>query len=70
MTRRDWWLGVLVLAAALVVHALFPRYEVRTFSNVYPIRVDRWTGTVAHAVRTDRATTDRDELADFLATQK
>jgi len=47
MTRRDWWLGAILTAAALTVHALLPRYEgadpggdnQRLF-----IRIDRWTG--------------------------
>ena len=25
--RRDWWFGVLLIVAALLFHALFPRYE-------------------------------------------
>jgi hypothetical protein len=44
MTRRDWWLGVGVVVAAIVLHALVPRYEWRNANNVPRIRVDRWTG--------------------------
>jgi len=48
MTRRDWWLGVLVLALALVIHAALTRYE---WMLAGPpggiqqlIQLDRWTG--------------------------
>ena len=46
MTRRDWWLGVLVVVLALLVHAGLPRYEWRTpRENIaVAIRIDRWTG--------------------------
>ena len=46
MTRRDWWLGVLVVVVALLVHAGLPRYEWRTSAEnvVVAIRIDRWTG--------------------------
>jgi serine/threonine protein kinase len=27
VTRRDWWLGVLVLSSALLLHAILPRYQ-------------------------------------------
>jgi hypothetical protein len=45
MTRRDWWIGIAVLAAALLAHALFPRYEWRRIgqSNVV-LRIDTWRG--------------------------
>ena len=46
MTRRDWWLGVAVLAIAIVLHAAFPRYEWRTLDS-YVVRLDRWTGGAA-----------------------
>jgi hypothetical protein len=29
MMRRDWWLGVAVIAGSVLFHALFPRYEWR-----------------------------------------
>ena len=45
MTRRDWWLGIVVLAFAIVLHAAVPRYEWRTIRGVPMLRVDRWTGT-------------------------
>lgn len=45
MTRLAWWLGVGVLAIALLAHALIPRYEWRALPG-HPtlVRVDRWTG--------------------------
>lgn len=44
MTRRDWWMGILLLAAAVLAHALIPRYEWRNVGPVPRVRVDRWTG--------------------------
>lgn len=48
MTRTQWWLGVSVLAAAILLHALVPRYEIRqTEGDIHAFyRVDRWTGSV------------------------
>ncbi len=46
MTRRDWWLAVTMLALAITLHALFPRYEWRDpggEGQTY-LRFDRWTG--------------------------
>ena len=47
MPRRDWWLGVLVLAAALVFYAVFPRYDFHgpSTDGLLMWRVDRWTGS-------------------------
>ena len=45
MTRLTLAAAVLVLAAAISVHALLPRYEVHTVGNDLA-RFDRWTGTV------------------------
>ena len=50
MTRRDWWLGVAVLALVILVHALLPRYEWSVSPMFGILRFDRWTG------RTERAT--------------
>ena len=47
MKRRDWWLGVLALSAALLVHALVPRYEWRQAKEAVFVRIDRWTGAAA-----------------------
>lgn len=48
MTPRHWWLGVSAIVAALVFHALVPRYEIRDMSGragiAFYTRVDRWTG--------------------------
>ena len=44
MTRRDWWLGVSVLAAGLLLHAVFPRYEWHAHTPQTWITYDRWTG--------------------------
>ena len=45
MTRRDWWLGVLLVTAAILVHALVPRFEI-TATGGGLMRVDRWMGRV------------------------
>jgi hypothetical protein len=44
MTRRDWWLGVALVVAAVLLYALVPRYEWRDAGGVPRIRIDRWTG--------------------------
>jgi hypothetical protein len=44
MTRRDWWLGVSLLVAAIMLHALVPRYEWQHIEGAVFMRVDRWTG--------------------------
>ena len=47
MTRRDWWLGVLLIVLALLVHGLVPRYDYRPLGNSSLgafSRFDRWTG--------------------------
>lgn len=46
--RRDWWLGVLAIAAALLFHAAFPRYQV-TVRQDGVFRTDRWTGRIEGA---------------------
>jgi hypothetical protein len=47
--RRDFWLGVLLLAATLVLQAavprLLPRYAVASINGA-PVKVDNWTGKV------------------------
>ena len=49
MTRRDFWLGVVVIVAAILTHTAFPRYEWRqsTIKTTTPamIRIDQWFGT-------------------------
>lgn len=46
MTKRQWYVGLAVVVAAVLLHAAVPRYEWRA-SGEYDrglIRVDRWTG--------------------------
>ncbi len=45
MTRRDWWLGVVAVVLAILVHAAIPRYRWQQRDRVYWVRIDRWTGT-------------------------
>lgn len=48
LTRLDWWLGVVCVSAAVVMHAAIPRYEWRDStiaSRRAMVRIDRWTGT-------------------------
>lgn len=48
ITRRDWWIGVLLIVGGLFFHAVFPRYEWRHFEQgpgFGLIRIDRWTGS-------------------------
>ena len=47
MTREQ--IGILLLALAIIVHALFPRYEFQLDNRqglAFPYRLDRWTGRV------------------------
>lgn len=43
MTRRDWWLGIVLLTVALLTQAAVPRYTWQQ-SGTLVIRVDRWLG--------------------------
>jgi hypothetical protein len=43
MTKREWWIGVGVVALAIVIHAAVPRYTWR-HDRGPTIRIDRWTG--------------------------
>lgn len=56
MNRRDWWLGVSVVALALLIHSMLPRYEVVGYGDAF-LRVDRWTGVVEHPVAGDNGAT-------------
>ena len=54
MTRRDWWLGILVLVAALFAHSAINRYawHVYTIPGQVPetqalVKIDKFTGAVA-----------------------
>ena len=44
MQTRHWYIGVALLVAALVFHALVPRYEWRAGPQARLVRIDRWTG--------------------------
>ena len=46
MTRRDWWLGLVLFLVVLAVLRAFPRYEIRNTTS-YIIRIDRWAGRVS-----------------------
>lgn len=49
ITRRDWWLGILLIVGGLVAHALLPRYEWVTLTPEGDvIKVDKWTGVEEH----------------------
>jgi hypothetical protein len=49
ITQRQWWIGVAVLTAAILAHAIWPRYEWRdpgyAPADALYLRIDRWTGT-------------------------
>ncbi len=45
MTRRDWWIGIVVLLLALSSYSVWPRYEWRSTNGQALIRIDRWFGT-------------------------
>lgn len=45
MTNRNLWLAALLVASAIVFHAVFPRYDI-TVRDAAVFRVDRWTGHV------------------------
>jgi hypothetical protein len=44
MTRRDWWLGVVLIVLALLVHAAVPRYTYLHVAGLMVVRTDRWFG--------------------------
>jgi hypothetical protein len=45
---RSLWLAALLIAAALLAHAMVPRYEWRPLAGLYWVRIDRWTGTAVY----------------------
>lgn len=45
MTQWQWLVSAAVVAAALVIHVAFPRYEFHLADGLV-LRVDRWHGTV------------------------
>jgi hypothetical protein len=55
MTRRDWWIGILVLVAAIVAHGAMHRYSWHLYAidgqgkNARAlVRIDRFTGAITH----------------------
>ena len=46
ISRRDWWIGIVLVVLAILVHALVPRYEYQHTGpgSIAWVRVDRWTG--------------------------
>ena len=55
MSRRDWWIGILVLVAAIVAHAAMNRYswhldtiEGQGQNARVLLRIDRFTGAVTY----------------------
>ena len=55
MTRRDWWIGILVLVAAILAHAAMNRYswhldkvEGQGQNARALLKIDRFTGAVTY----------------------
>ena len=44
LTRRDWWMGITIVVAAIVFHAVWPRHDWRHVTGNVFVRIDRWTG--------------------------
>ena len=46
ISRREWWIGVVLVVLAVLAHALVPRYEYQHSGpgSIAWVRVDRWTG--------------------------
>jgi hypothetical protein len=40
------WAALLIVTAALLVHALVPRYRITHLTGLHIMRTDRWTGDV------------------------
>ena len=55
ISRREWWIGVVLVVLAILVHALVPRYEYQHDpGSIAWVRVDRWTGlALATTLTTD-----------------
>ena len=64
MTRRDWWIGVTLLCAVVLIHAAIPRYEWRHVQGVAFTKVDRWTGTMRFGAVVDGRWVERN-VADL-----
>lgn len=54
MTRRDWWIGVVLIVLALVLHAAIPRYGLTVRADGF-VRFDRWTGRAEVVLPTNLA---------------
>jgi hypothetical protein len=55
MTRRDWWIGILVLVAVIVAHSAMNRYSWHLYQvngqgqNARAlVKIDRFTGAITH----------------------
>jgi len=44
LTRRDWWIGVILIVLALLLHAAVPRYTYTHAAGLLVVRTDRWFG--------------------------
>ena len=56
ITRRDWWIGIAIVAGAILIHAAWPRYDWRHVTGTVFVRIDRWTGHASlHRVVAERA---------------
>ena len=46
ISRRDWWIGIVLVVLTILVHALVPRYEYQQAGpgSIAWVRVDRWPG--------------------------
>ena len=56
ISRSEWWIGVVLVVLAILVHALVPRYEYQHDGpgSLAWVRVDRWTGrALATTITTD-----------------
>ena len=49
MAEWKWWVGILVLAGAIVAHAAHSRYSIAFEGTAYVYRVDHLTGRVEMA---------------------
>ena len=61
ISRRDWWIGIVLVVLAILVHALVPRYEYQQVGSVLWIRVDRWTGQAQVAAVTGNGVQIRED---------
>ena len=50
MTRLDWWLGIALVVAVVILHTAFPRYEYQEDRGAWWLKIDRWTGRATPGV--------------------